>query len=238
MADDPLGSMVNWTLKAGAHESPGPDGGTCVTEAAVVAAGLAYRRIEKADDCPPCFSRPLAAYAIGINDFMADQVRQRLLLPFVTRLSGTADRPEVEERRAEYIGLETVRRVLAGMCDGLGLKMEADRCRAADSLEAALDAADRVRSRAIAVRSEALDDAARCAARGVRMNLGLIVAGKQAAMAAGYIYTHLWNLAVCETAVQILEDALRIGGEGGGVDFALAARRLEAARPKRELAAA
>lgn len=74
-------------MKAGAHETPGRDGGACVMEAAVVAAGFAYRKIERAEDSPSCFSRPLAAYAIGINDFMADHVRQRLLLPFVTRLA-------------------------------------------------------------------------------------------------------------------------------------------------------
>lgn len=33
-------NILNWTLKAGSHDFPGPDGGTCINEAAIVAAGF------------------------------------------------------------------------------------------------------------------------------------------------------------------------------------------------------
>ena len=29
--------ILNWTLKRGSHQFPGPDGGTCINEAALVA---------------------------------------------------------------------------------------------------------------------------------------------------------------------------------------------------------
>ena len=37
--------LLNWTLKVGTHPFPGPDGGTCINEAALVAAGFKYRPI-------------------------------------------------------------------------------------------------------------------------------------------------------------------------------------------------
>ncbi len=48
--------ILNWRLLPGSHAFPGPDGGTCINEAAVVAAGLPYRAIRSSADCPPCFS--------------------------------------------------------------------------------------------------------------------------------------------------------------------------------------
>ena len=51
--------ILNWELKAGSHEFPGPAGGTCINEAAIVAAGFEYRSIGSHRDCPPCFSEPL-----------------------------------------------------------------------------------------------------------------------------------------------------------------------------------
>jgi hypothetical protein len=104
--------ILNWKLLEGSHEFPGPDGGTCINEAAIVAAGFKYRSVGDAHDCPKCFSRPIAAYALGLNDVMPDKVRQTLL-PFVVRLAGTADRPEIEEKRIEFIWVETMRRITA-----------------------------------------------------------------------------------------------------------------------------
>ena len=37
--------MLEWKLLRGSHEFPGPDGGTCVNEAAIVAAGYSYRPV-------------------------------------------------------------------------------------------------------------------------------------------------------------------------------------------------
>ena len=94
--------ILNWKLKRGSHTFPGPDGGTCINEAAIVAAGLSYRRIRSAYDMPACFSRPICTLAIYLNDWSSDEERQHLL-PFVTRLA-CADTTEIEREREAYIG--------------------------------------------------------------------------------------------------------------------------------------
>ena len=121
--------ILNWKLLSGSHPFPGPDGGTCINEAAIVAAGFEYCSVSSADDCPPCFSRVLSAYAIVLNDNLTDDRRQSLLMPFVTRLAGTADSDEIEWQRFDYIMLGFVRMVLPitlrGWQDDLAAECEA-----------------------------------------------------------------------------------------------------------------
>ncbi len=93
--------ILNWKLKAGSHQFPGKDGGTCINEAALVAAGFEYRPIASVDQMPGCFSRPICSLAMLLNDAASDDERQ-LLLPFVTRLA-CADTEEVERKRKLYI---------------------------------------------------------------------------------------------------------------------------------------
>ncbi len=93
--------ILNWKLKRGSHKFPGRDGGTCINEAALVAAGFDYRPIADVRQMPPCFSRPICRLAMRLNDSASDGERQ-LLLPFVTRLA-CADTEEVERKRAAYI---------------------------------------------------------------------------------------------------------------------------------------
>ena len=111
-------TILNWRLLAGSHPFPGPDGGTCINEAAIVAAGLPYRAIRSSADCPPCFSRPAAAYALGLNDAMPDEARPQLMA-FVLRLSGSADTPEIEAARTRRLALES------GLIDQIGGEPEA-----------------------------------------------------------------------------------------------------------------
>ena len=111
--------ILHWRLLSGSHPFPGPDGGTCINEAAVVAAGLPYRSIRSSSDCPPCFSKPLAAYALGLNDAMPDDQRSRLMA-FVLRLSGSADTVEIEEQRTRFLALESIRRILPPLLDRAG----------------------------------------------------------------------------------------------------------------------
>src|SRR6266576_6839419 len=120
---------------------PGPDGGTCINEAAIVAAGLSYRAIGSAEDCPPCFSRPIAGYALQLNDYMPDNARQELLMPYVVRLAGTADTPEVEARRVAHIVLQTVKRILPIFLRVNELEREALACEQAVGLREASMAA-------------------------------------------------------------------------------------------------
>ena len=137
--------ILNWELKAGSHEFPGPQGGTCINESAIVAAGFEYNAVRSPDDCPPCFSRPLSAYALQLNDAMSDDLRQELLMPFVTRLAGSADTPQVEQKRAQLIALATINRILPVVLDARGFTAQAQACREARTLEAARAAAQQAR---------------------------------------------------------------------------------------------
>ena len=94
-------TILNWKLKRGSHTFPGKDGGTCINEAAVVAAGFPYRPVRTVYDMPACFSRPICTLAMYLNDWASDEERQQLL-PFVTRLA-CADTAEVEQQREAYI---------------------------------------------------------------------------------------------------------------------------------------
>ena len=98
---DGFDHILNWKLKAGSHLFPGKDGGTCINEAAIVAAGFKYQAVRQAEDMPECFSRPICKLAMQLNDNATDAERQRLV-PYVTRLA-CADTPAVEAKRAEFI---------------------------------------------------------------------------------------------------------------------------------------
>jgi hypothetical protein len=94
-------TILNWKLKRGSHKFPGPDGGTCINEAAIVAAGFLYQPVRSVHDMPDCFSRPICRFAMDLNDMATDEQRQQLL-PFVARLA-CADTPKVERERQDYI---------------------------------------------------------------------------------------------------------------------------------------
>src|SRR5215217_1651832 len=52
-----FGHILNWKLREGSHPFPGKDGGTCINEAALVAAGFEYCPIGCPSEMPHCFSR-------------------------------------------------------------------------------------------------------------------------------------------------------------------------------------
>jgi hypothetical protein len=93
--------ILNWKLKRGSHKFPGLDGGTCINEAAIVAAGFPYQSVYFVETMPSCFSRPICRLAMDLNDLATDEQRQQLL-PFVARLA-CADTPKVERERQDYI---------------------------------------------------------------------------------------------------------------------------------------
>src|SRR5918995_590978 len=94
-------TILNWKLKRGSHKFPGPDGGTCINEAAIVAAGFPYQSVHFVEMMPACFSRPICRLAMHLNDLATDEQRQQLL-PFVARLA-CADTAKVERERQDYI---------------------------------------------------------------------------------------------------------------------------------------
>jgi hypothetical protein len=126
---DGFDHILNWTLKVGSHPFPGPDGGTCINEAAIVAAGFAYQPVKTVEDMPECFSRPICQLAMWLNDEANDEERQQLL-PFVTRLA-CADSPEIECQRAIHIhrhtpGRLTFQEELAVLEGALAIGRQAD----------------------------------------------------------------------------------------------------------------
>ena len=166
--------ILNWKLLKGSHTFPGPDGGTCINEAAIIAAGFKYRKIESAGDCPPCFSRVIAGYAISLNDSMPDDLRQELLMPFVVRLAGTAD-PAKELDRARYIAVQTVKRIVPIALRTVGLEDHARRCEAvnADPARSAADAAA-ARKEIFTVAVSILDGAIRLGNQAAPIELALV----------------------------------------------------------------
>jgi hypothetical protein len=100
-AMDTFDHILNWKLKPGSHTFPGQDGGTCINEAAIVAAGFPYQPVRAVETMPNCFSRPICRLAMLLND-EADDAQRQLLLPFVSRLA-CADTAKVEWEREVYI---------------------------------------------------------------------------------------------------------------------------------------
>ena len=49
-------NILNCKLKQGSHTFSGRDGGTCINEAAIVAAGFPYQPVGSVEDMPACFS--------------------------------------------------------------------------------------------------------------------------------------------------------------------------------------
>ena len=121
--------MLEWRLLRGSHEFPGPHGGTCINEAAIVAAGYPYRPVYCVKDMPAAFSRPIAMLALCLNDTLEDELRQQLLMPFVTRLGGTADTPKIEMMRAEFMLQRTVAEIMAPALARAGYVELAERSR-------------------------------------------------------------------------------------------------------------
>ncbi|ACL59983.1 hypothetical protein [Methylobacterium nodulans] len=224
--------ILHWRLLPGSHAFPGPDGGTCINEAAIVAAGLPYRAIRSSADCPPCFSRPLAAYALGLNDAMPDAERPRLMA-FVLRLSGSADAEAMEAARTAHLTVETVRRLLPIVLHQVGLTAEAESCRAAGSLAEAVAAA-----RSAAWAAGAVADAA--ARGGVWVRGARAAAACRAATFAAEIDARsaadaaeaaaLFSPAVWPEAVAILDEALRLGRQAPPLALETARERMVAAR--------
>lgn len=248
---DDLNKLLQWKLLKGSHKFPGSDGGTCISEAAVVAAGFEYRSIHEARDCPVCFSRVIATYAIGLNDVMPDDLRQELLMPFVTRLAGTKDTLEVEMKRASYIAVQTIKRILPISLRGFGILEDCVRlCEGVSDLDAAHAYAT---AAATAARRRAAADAAvtsahydTSSAHGVeRAATAAADAANYAADAAGRYYAayyaaeaiaeaSVWSTdKIFAIAVAILNEAINLGNQAAPAETALVVARM---RRQKELA--
>lgn len=238
-----IASTLNWKLLRGSHPFPGPEGGTCINEAAIIAAGFEYKRVGSANDCPPCFSRPIAAFAISLNDRMPDGLRNELLMPFVTRLSGTADKRDVEVARVRLIGTRICSDIIAPMCDRLGLDTEATHLR-----DPAYLTSSRARTRALLVSIFKHDKMMAAIKKAVAYAVAyadadadadadaVAYAVAYAADAVAVAYADAVAVAyaerrkVWEAAVKILDDAIKLGNQPTAIEQGIIITRMEAAK--------
>jgi hypothetical protein len=240
--------ILNWKLLPGSHDFPGPDGGTCINEAAAIAAGFKYRAITKVSDCPSCFSHMIASYALLLNDKMPDDLRQELLMPFVTRLAGTAASKEIEQQRAELIFIRTVRDILPILFqyygdEGYIIKL----CREARTLEGARYAARCSRARVVDLVTDEIAHAASCdfsshahlIANSCAFTAVLVAATARAAkkdLTAAAVKAA--KKEIFSIAVSILDEAIRLGNPtADAIDVETVKERMEAAKHSLAVAA-
>jgi hypothetical protein len=229
--------ILNWKLLSGSHDFPGPDGGTCINEAAIIAAGFEYKSVQSVNDCPPCFSNPLSTYLIGLNDRMPDDERQRLMR-FVTRLSGSADTPEVEQQRAELIALRTIQRILPPVLIKAGLLDHAKACAEAPDLKTAAQAAAATKAKAkfaaeaarAAAAAEWMAEAAEWAAAAEAAAWAAEAAARVAEAATWVASWVAMEANIWSIAIEIAEEAFAIGNQATTTDTALVIERLDKIR--------
>ena len=172
---------------------------------------------------------------------------------FVTRLSGSADSPDVERQRLKYIIVATVQRLVSRALDRAGLPSQAEDCRTATTLTAAGRAAVRAKTAAyaysIAVRDstrwavagDAADvaDAAATAARAARRSAAdwdraAVAAASTVLLAAATSGDDAAEAAtpaeIFSEAIAILDGALAIGNRATDIDAALVLERMNKIR--------
>ena len=241
-------NILNWKLLKGSHKFPGPDGGTCINEAAIIAAGFEYKRVGVIDDCPPCFSKVISRYALDLNDQMPDRVRQKLLLPFVTRLAGTASTKEIEQKRVELIVVRTIKEILPATLMAAGLADHALKCEQATDFKTAAAAANAANAAAYAASASAAAAAASASAAYAAANAANAAAyaasasapaASASASASAAARAVVYAAAAAESkvwtiAISILNEAINLG-KSEPIEIGLAVDRLNKAK---ELAAA
>lgn len=233
--------MLNWKLLAGSHNFPGSDGGTCINEAAIIAAGFEYKSVKSPKDCPPCFSRTIANYAIILNDKMPDDLRQRLLLPFVMRLAGSADTEEIEQKRQELIiigliskvisiPLRKIKHPLARQFEAVGTMREAKEAvialDCALTLDLALDCALAI-AIAFALTLDLDLDLALALTRARALTRALAHAYAHARALA---HAHALQIQIFESATELLDQALKIGKQAEPMEISCVKARMDQAK--------
>ena len=228
--------ILNWKLLTGSHEFPGPDGGTCINEAAIVAAGFKYNSVSSAADCPPCFSRVVSTYAIILNDRLPDDLRQELMMPFVTRLAGTADTPEIEWQRFDFIMLGIIRTVfpifLRGWKDGL-----ADECECVENYDQAIVVVNKIaRDLALDRAHDLALDLARARAHALDFDIAHDLAPLGRALA--YDLDLARARALDKASVELLDGAMKIGKQAEPIETGIVIGRLAKIRQLAQAAVA
>ena len=227
--------MLEWKLLRGSHEFPGPDGGTCINEAAIVAAGYPYRAVYCVKDLPTSFSRPISMLALCLNDTLEDELRQELLTPFVTRLAGSVDTPKVEMTRAELMLQRTVAEIVSPALARAGYVELADRCRTVRTPTELVEIARRMRDCGSSALDQSLTAALDHAADAGRQWLAglpteVVFCTFSAMREIATLDGDRLVEKVYRRAAQILDAAIAIGNQGDGSGLDVVALRMDAAK--------
>lgn len=121
-------SITEVMLASGSHKNPKE--GMCAMEM------VAWFEGEPHSDKPACASAVLCAYVIRFNDRMPNEVRNRLLKPMLPFLAGTFE-PASEQKRAGFLAMWAVNKVLPIILRQRGFDKLAKRCEAAKDLQEA-----------------------------------------------------------------------------------------------------
>jgi len=213
-----LEGWLDWQLKHGSHEFPGSDGGTCINEAAVVVAGLAYREVLSITDLPESFCPVISQFALTLNDAMPEGDELNRLRPFAARLSGSSDNRAVIYERAKFLAM-------AAACVFAPIAIEPSAPDAAERLRAASTPAEALTEfEALAERDwpenarESVGAALRALSRAVAPRQAIYIAelAAIAAIRAAAIDASAW-----QAATQTLDRVLAIGRQADPVEVAL-----------------
>ena len=217
-----LEGWLDWQLKHGSHDFPGPDGGTCINEAAIVVAGLAYREVLSISDLPESFCPVISQFALTLNDAMPEGDALNQLRPFAAKLSGSADTRAKAHERARFLAHCAARdfvpiAIFEHDADA------AERLRAAESPEAALAVLDELAERDWPENArESLGAAHRALARALKGSQAIYVAELAAisAIRAAARDPRAW-----QAAIKALDGVLAIGRQADPIETRLVDER-------------
>lgn len=222
--------ILQWRLLAGSHPFPGPQGGTCINEAAVVAAGFDYREVCEVEDLPPCFCRLIATYALTLNDEMDDVARQRLA-PYAPRLAGTADTEAVQLERAAALALGAAVTLAPIDLRASGRDDVAVLLEQVDSLESADHALAAIRRGKPLLRPKSPAEAiADSVAQAQRLLEEGVVRPSDLMSITSIIGVAAARLQAWDEALALFDDLLAIGAAADPLEHALITARLDAAK--------
>jgi hypothetical protein len=106
---------------------------------------------------------------------MPDGLRQELLIPFVTRLAGTADTKEVELARSKFMVIAGVNRISSLLYEKIKRPDLAQKCRDAKTIDDCRVLAPKIRRAAAAVAVAAAAAAVAAAAAAVAVAVVVVV---------------------------------------------------------------
>jgi len=222
MTVEKLRGWLNWQLKHGSHDFPGPDGGTCINEAALVVAGLAYREVTSVEDLPEFFCPVISQFCLTLNDAMPEGETLNRLRPFAARLAGSGDGRRTADRRALYLASRAAGEIVPLAINAVQPEA-ANRLRNACSPEALFAELEELQQiplpddalQAVGAAHRALDRALKTRGAIYTAELAAICAVRAAAVDG-----RAWDL-----AIDILEGVLSIGKQADPIDADMVTQR-------------